>query len=274
MESSNIDLSAEWYFEDTSYVSVGYYQKDVDNFVGSAPVTENFYGLLDPSAGPRASQAIADLNAAGISVNETSLFSQVAANQLGETIYANGHNDNWYEANVDILPESGDPEMLFQYQSPVNNKSAKIDGWELAVQHFFGETGFGMQANYTLVNGDIGFDLAAAPSVTQFALQGLSDTANVVMMYENYGFHARLAYNWRDSFLNNAARFSSEPEFVEEYTQIDLNIGYEFTENLTVSFEGINLTGENFRAHGRTSAQLWQLEQFGARYAIAMRYNF
>ena len=274
MESSNIDLSAEWYFEDTSYVSIGYYQKDVDNFVGSVPVVENFYGLLDPSAGPRASQAITDLTDAGLSVNETSLFSQVAANQLGEEIYANGHTDNWYEANVDILPVSGDPEMMFQYQSPVNNKSAKIDGWELAAQHFFGDSGFGMQANYTIVNGDIGFDLAAAPTVTQFALLGLSDTANLVLMYENYGVHARLAYNWRDSFLNNAARFSSEPEFVEEYTQIDFNIGYEVTENLTVSFEGINITGENQRVHGRTNAQMWNLEQFGARYALAMRYNF
>lgn len=272
LESDNFDISAEWYFDDSSYVSVGYYMKDVDNFVGSAPVVSDFYDLRDASAGPRAEQARADLIAIGETVNETNLFSMMAANQLGVDYFSMTANE--FEAAVDIVPNADDPLMQFLYQAPVNNRSAQIDGFEIAFQHFFGETGFGLQANYTTVDGDIGFDLSAAPDVTQFALQGLSDTANVVAMYEKDGWSARLAYNWRDSFLNSAAKYASEPEFIESYSQVDLSIGYQVNENFSVSFEGINLTEENFRSHGRTRAQLWNLEQYGARYVFGARYTF
>ena len=72
----------------------------------------------------------------------------------------------------------------------------------MAWQHFFGDSGFGFQANATFVNGDVGYDLGADPAVAQFALEGLSDSANAVLIYEKYGLSARLAYNWRDAFLH------------------------------------------------------------------------
>ncbi|GAW95427.1 MULTISPECIES: TonB-dependent receptor [Colwellia] len=272
LESTNIDISVEWYFDDTSYVSAGYFRKDVDKFIGNAPIIGDYYGLRDPSAGPRALQAIEDLNAAGIAVNETTLFSQVAATQLGETIYADGHTDNYYEKEVDVFANSDDPLMNFLSQSPTNNKSAVIDGMEFAVQHFFGDSGFGFQANYTLVNGDIEFDLAS--TATQFALLGLSDTANLVLLYEMDNFSARIAYNWRDEFLNNAAIYSNEPEFTEEYSQLDFSIGYQVTEQFSMSFAGINITGEDPRKHGRTANQLTSAEEWSARYELGLRYTF
>ena len=44
---------------------------------------------------------------------------------------------------------------------PVNKKEAKIHGWEFGGQYFFGDTGFGVLANYTIVKGDVGYDVAA-----------------------------------------------------------------------------------------------------------------
>jgi len=41
-----------------------------------------------------------------------------------------------------------------------------------------------------------------------------------------------------------------------------------------VSFEAINLTGEDVRWHGRSSLQLWRLEDQGPRYAVGARYKF
>ena len=52
-------------------------------------------------------------------------------------------------------------------------------------------------------NGDVGFDVACDPNQNQFALTGLSDSANAVLMFEKFGLSARLAYNWRDEFLQN-----------------------------------------------------------------------
>ena len=60
----------------------------------------------------------------------------------------------------------------------------------------------------------------------------------------------------------------------EDYSQIDFNVSYDITEDLTVSFEGINITDENIRRHGRTSAMLWKLDELGARYALGVRYKF
>ena len=143
---------------------------------------------------------------------------------------------------------------------------------EFAVQHFFGDSGFGFQANYTLVNGDIEFDLTATD--TQFALLGLSDTANLVLLYEMEGFSARIAYNWRDEFLNDAAIYANEPEFTEEYSQIAFSVGYQVTEQFSMSFAGINITGEDPRKHGRTANQLTFAEEWDARYELGLRYTF
>ena len=272
LESDNVDLSIEYYFDDTSYVSLGFYDKRVKNFIGNEQVEENIFGLTDATAGPRAQAAIAELEALGIPLSDTTLFNMVAAMENGVDYFS--MTDEQFEAAYDVLPNSDDPLMTFINSKPVNNKSANIYGFEIAAQHFFGESGFGVQANYTTVNGDIGFDNNADPSVTQFALVGLSDTANLVLMYEKDAWQARVAYNWRDKFLDTTSQYVNEPGYTEDYSQIDFSVSYEVTDALTVSFEGINITDENMRRHGRTSAMLWRLDELGARYALGARYTF
>jgi len=106
-------------------------------------------------------------------------------------------------------------------------------------------------------------------------MTGLSDTANFVGFYDKDAWQIRVAYNWRDSFLESRTVGSgNEPEYVEDYAQIDVSIGYEINDNLSVTLEGINVTGENYRTHGRTKAQLLSLEDLGARYQAGLRYTF
>lgn len=289
LESNNMDVSAEWYFDDTSYVSLGFFEKRVNNFVGTEQTrrTLSEYGFIqDVTSGPRVQAAAAALQAAGIPINDTSLFTMTAAQ-------ANGRTAADYSAAIaagtqvafeqeiaflyDINAVPNDPETVWQVSKPVNNREAKLYGSELAVQHFFGETGFGVAANYTLVRGDVKYIDGFDPSVSQFALLGLSDTANLVLMYENYGIQARLAYNWRDKYLNNASRSNARnPVYVEEYAQIDFNISYEIpmVEGLNVSFEGLNITGEDIRTHGRSERMIEELYDLGARYALGVRYTF
>ena len=272
LESDNIDLSAEWYFAETSYVSLGYYEKRVNNFAGREPVIENVYGLRDATAGPRAIAAEAALIALGEEVTDTNLFAMVAATENNVDFYSMPAEE--FETHYDVIANSDDPLMDFTVTKFVNNKEAKIDGFEFAIQHFFADTGFGVQANYTTVHGDIGFDNNGDPNVTQFALVGLSDTANLILMYENDDLQARIAYNWRDKFLNTQAQYVNEPGYTEAYSQIDFNVAYQVNESLSVFLEGINITGEDTRTHGRTSVQLWNLSEQEARYALGARYTF
>lgn len=272
LESDNFDVSFEYYFDETSYVSLGFYDKRVENFIGNEQVEESIFGLTDATAGPRAQAAISELERLGIPLSDTSLFNMVAAMENNIDYFS--LTDEQFEADFDVLPNANDPLITFINSKPVNNKSANIYGFELAAQHFFGDSGFGVMANYTTVTGDVGFDVNADPSITQFALVGLSDTANVILMYEKDGLQARIAYNWRDEFLNSASHYINEPSFTESLSQIDFNVSYDVMENFTVFFEGINITEENSRTHGRTSAQLWRLEELGARYALGARYKF
>lgn len=285
LESDNIDVSAEWYYDDSSYVSVGLFEKRVSNFAGTEQIDTPWFGVRDQTAGPRAEAAVEALVAQGVAVDDSSLFLMMAvlsdptAFPGGAADYKTEEEQSTFNEDVarvyDIRPTAADPLTVFRTATPINNREAKIYGAEFAVQHFFGETGFGVQANYTLVRGDVGFNDAGDPSVSQFALTGLSDTANLVGIYEQDQFQVRIAYNWRDSFLAETNRGNSRnPRYVEAYSQIDLNASYNITESLSVSLEAINLTGENRRDYGRTSSQLWYLEDMGPRYQLGARYTF
>jgi TonB-dependent receptor len=169
---------------------------------------------------------------------------------------------------------AGDPIAVFDIQVPSNQKSATLDGWEMNLQHVFGDSGFGVALNYTVVDSNINYDNQSRQD--QFAIVGLSDSANVVAFYEKYGFGIRAAYNWRDEFLS--ATFDStgspNPNYTEAYGQIDISASYDITDAFTVQAEVINLTDEYQRVHGRHENQLLFATQTGPRYMIGARYKF
>jgi len=289
LESDNFDLSLEYYFSDTGYVSFAAFQKNVKNFIGNSVVQENLFGIRNQTGGPSAQTALAYLQSHGFPTDDSALFTATAmllnpgtftdsnGTWTGGLTNYNGTNAQHvaFATKYDILPTANDPLYTFNVNTPANNKDAKIHGFEFGGQYFFGDSSFGILANYTIVRGDVGFDVTADPSVNKFALTGLSDSANGVLMFEKFGLSARLAYNWRDQFLStlNQGGFHN-PVFVEPYSQIDLSVGYDINDHISVSFEGINLTGEDVRWHGRSDLQMWRLEDQGARYALGARYKF
>ena len=287
LESDNLDLSLEWYYDDASYASVGFFDKRVSNFVGTEQIDETHFGIRDQTNGPRAQAAAEALESLGVSVDDTSLFVMMAVLDNPQD-FPNGAADFVANGTVvdadfavdvatlyDLVPNEDDPLMVFRTATPVNNKQAHIYGAELAIQHFFGDTGFGIQANYTMVEGDIGFDVASDPGTSQFALTGLSDTANLVAIYENEFLQARVAWNWRDDYLARTNEGNSRnPVFVEAYDQLDASVTWLVNDRLAVSVEGLNITGENIRHYNRTPNQLFYLQDLGARYQIGARYTF
>lgn len=295
LESDNLDLALEWYFADASFISVTYWNKRVSNFIGNTVVRENLYGLRDPGAGPDAQTALAFLQSAtcasqvaaagndvdaACSANDTALFTALAmlrnAGATGGLAAYDGSSSQVLnmEAAYDLIGEADDPLYMFDVNRPVNQNKAKLRGWEIGGQYFFGDTGFGIYANYTAVNGDVGFNNASLDE--QFALLGLSDTANVMLMYEKYGWSARLAWNWRDEYLILANQNGSNrnPHYVEAYEQFDLSVSYAFNDRFSVGFEALNLTGEDVRWHGRSEKQFIRLLDQSPRYTLGFRYKF
>jgi len=228
--SDNLDLSLEWYYTNASYISAGYFRKNVANFIINSTEDLTFELadgslLTDPSTGD----------------------------------------------DVDN-PDAADETAVFTNTLPNNSESAIVDGWEIALQHTF-DSGFGIMANATLVDSNAELDAADITQV--FALTGLSDSYNLVGFYENGPLQIRLAYNWRDAFVQSLTQSNGDGvTIVEEYAQVDASGSYDLTDNISIFFEGINLTEEYVHKRGRFANQLLLVEDSGRRFAFGVRGTF
>jgi iron complex outermembrane receptor protein len=180
-----------------------------------------------------------------------------------------GQKLNGQDGNPIVDPSNGQV-ITFAVTKPSNVETADVEGLELAVQHMFGETGFGAVVNATFVSTNAEYDAKKFDS--SFALVGLSDSYNIVGFYENDKYQVRLAYNYRDQFLRTVV--DSEPSYVEDYGQFDLSASYNLTENVTITFDGINITGEETRWHARYKNQFLLAEESGPRYSVGVRASF
>jgi outer membrane receptor protein involved in Fe transport len=128
------------------------------------------------------------------------------------------------------------------------------------------ESGFGFQANATIVN---------STSEDDFQLEGLGDSQNLVGFYEKDGFQARIAFNNRESFLQTLRNpDTAEPEFVDTYGQWDISASYDINENFTVLFEGVNITDEYTEKHGSIASHFTEQVRSGTRYSVGLRGKF
>ncbi len=262
-ESDNIDLSVEYYYGDASYASIGYFRKDVKNFIGRDEVAEAVFDLPHPGLGPLAQEARAD--------------GAVTPGEIRDWILTNRPDAEGVDVDAGTITgvAGRDPSALFDLTIPVNIDEATVDGWELNVQHDFWETGFGVIVNATFVDGDVSYDNNTLGA--QFALSGLSDSANFIGYYENDMLGVRLAYNWRDTFWAGNGQSNvggSQPTYVDEYGQWDLNASYWYNDNLQLFLDVINLTDETAYVFGRQKDQPLFAVQQGTRYNIGVRYKF
>ena len=266
-KSKNIDLSAEWYYGPESYISVGYFHKNVSNYISSTQVSTNAFGLTTPvqvlngvtQYGPRYQAAI---NALGANATFGAIRDYIDTNFPGTVV------------NGTILAQPDDPLVNFVISQPFNSdQTAKIDGFEFAIQHNFWNTGFGTILNYTIVNSNQNYDntLPASTTPTQFAITGISDSANAVAFYDKNGIQARVAYNWRDQFL---AGGGLNPFYTEPYGQLDASASLTFFRNITAFVEAINLTGEDRRGHRRSDRNVTFVVKQDARYSAGLRFAF
>ena len=275
LESINYDLSSEWYYGEGSYISFGYFKKDVTNWITTGTIDSNIFNLADPLSGEkfRAATAALGANASNEDIR-TYIFENFADDP---NVQPKFDEDGELDGGTIVGdPDSDDP-INFRINVPVNgDQEYTIDGFEFNIQHLFGESGFGGIFNYTMVDSGLEYDNDSLEDTE--ALVGLSDTANVVFFYDKEGLQARIAYNWRDSFLNER-RVNGDltaPIYTDEYYQIDFNVSYEVpaVEGLTVFIEGINITDEYVTSYGRKQQLIYNITQTGSRYGLGVRYNF
>ena len=263
-KSTNLDLSLEYYYGDASYASVGLFWKDVDDWIAGSSVTTTYEGLHDVYLGQRWNNAVSAIEGRGEQATDTAIYNEIVANGIGI-----GEN------NRVLADPATDPLIEWTIDSPENVDARKVNGIELAVQHLFGETGFGVGVNATFVDGDVDVDNYYIGR--QKVLEGLSDSANLQVFYEKDGISVKVTGAWRDKYLVGLGLpdtgGDSAPLYAEEFLQWDLSVNYEVSDNMTVFFDGVNLTNETERKYSRFESQFVSAAQYGPRYVLGFRYT-
>jgi len=239
--STNFDLGYEWYYSDASAFSVAYFRKSIDDIIVNLTGPETF--------------ELADRTAAD-------------GFRCADALCAPPGDIDPGQPGVDIIAgteELNGQSEVYTVSRPRNGEDATVDGLELAITHVF-NNGFGITANATMVDSDVSI------AGDSFGLEGLGDSQNLIVFYENDRMQARVAYNNREGFLRRIDNgFNGEPVNTEEFGQLDISASYNVNDVYSVFFEGINVTEEELVQTGRFANQIYNIEDNGSRYAIGIR---
>ena len=139
----------------------------------------------------------------------------------------------------------------YSISSPQSAGSGHLDGMEVAYQQFFDFlpgplSGFGAQLNYTYIDGSTEAPAIAGGSSVTTPLGNVSKhNGNAVLLYEKYKISARLAYNYRGSFISAfnlpGAQLPNNQVFKPE-NHLDLSVSYDVGDHLTLTADATNLT--------------------------------
>jgi TonB-dependent receptor len=144
--------------------------------------------------------------------------------------------------------------VTYQVTRP-RNTDAKLKGAEFSYTQFYEGlpgwlSGFGTQLNYTYVDATAQIpDLLTSP--VQFyegPVTNVSKNAyNIILIYEKFGLSSRLAYNWRDEYIESYNQSGAQPPkavVVKDAAQLDFSLGYKVNDKVTVQFDATNLLDE------------------------------
>lgn len=144
----------------------------------------------------------------------------------------------------------------YQITRPYNLDKGLIRGFEIGYTQFFDFlpgwlSGFGVQANYTLVDSSGGANTIADPYGTatrtplvELPLEGLSKNSyNLTGIYEKGPWSIRLAWNWRSQYLLTSSDVSTNlPTWSGDFGQLDGSAFYNINKNVQVGIQANNLT--------------------------------
>ena len=178
----------------------------------------------------------------------------------------------WYCDHANLRGNADDPLANFILNTTVNKRSGVVSGWEIALQHLFGDSGIGMQFNATLIDGgDTGIDRNEIGR--QFLLDGLGNSGNFSIFFEDEKITARVALNSRGETVAGFGNYQ-QPLYVEERNQIDAAFAYRFNQQASIFVELQNINDEPTRLHARHKEMIFLAQDHGVISRIGFRYKF
>jgi TonB-dependent receptor len=264
--ATQFDIAFEHYFGDGNLVSATIFYKDVASFLKSSS-----FCAYEP-------EALADQN--------HTIFNNICIRPE-----ATGNSDNYIFASTqqefDAYLAEGRNGILTT--TVTNGSSGTVEGFELGYQQSLDFlpgpwAGFGINANYTH---------SASEDPDGVALEDISENAyNAQLFWEYADFGVRLAYTYRDRFLDNNFQkrvervgelvANRDPEiddptegndYRDDLSQLDLAANWDVNDTVSVFAYIYNITAEptiNQSVTGTT----WQVLETDRRYTFGVRAKF
>lgn len=170
----------------------------------------------------------------------------------------------------------------FQFNVPVNTPGGKLEGMELSWQQPFTFLpqpfdGFGAIFNYTYVDSKIQYVTSTGTPSLRTDLVGLSNNAySVTLYYERERFSIRASSTYRDDYLTTVpGRNNNDMEGTIGTRNLDVSATWRLTDNMDITFEGINLTDEPNDQYVDSVGDRASVYHFtGRQYLAGFRYKF
>ncbi|MCF2946955.1 TonB-dependent receptor [Paraglaciecola aquimarina] len=248
------DLSLEYYFSPSSFVSAGIFHKERTNLITS---------IQDEPAEP--------IGATG----------QIERDVTAPCEDGGIFNPNVPPENYNVFSSRTDTQgICVAKRSQINaNGTETQSGIEFAAQYDLSEyedelgwaSGFGIIANYTYQESGAALDefrnasgainqilgrtdtdnstpsLADDVVTERITLDKLSENAyNITMFYDKHDFSVRMRYTWRDAFTETLGRMRFNiPPVVGARGQLNMSVNYDVNEMVSVGIDGVNLTRDD-----------------------------
>jgi len=185
-------------------------------------------------------------------------------------------------------PLNGCSNGQYMISKSVNSEKGYARGVELSGQYFFDQNygmlnNFGLSGSYTYVktSNPINFGTAAAPRIVDTPQPFQSKhNFSISGMYEDKKLSARVVYTWRSpSILFGVSTNPIDGRYIGSYGILDASINYEIMPDLTLAFNGSNLTDKALnRFVGEPGTYQTGLERQhyanGRTFSVGLRYKF
>ncbi|GAB2505011.1 TonB-dependent receptor [Microbulbifer agarilyticus] len=242
LESNNLDLSFEWYFAENSLVAAGLFYKDMTNFEESQTIVTYMDDLRDLGLDENG----APYDTAELIKSADDLEGCMPRRIEGVAEY----DEDWLHSD-----ELTDLCAKFQTTSITNGKGAEILGAELQYTQTYDMlpgvfAGLGTMFNYTYQDSAYEQEVSSLdPSLLLPELPVAytpEHSYNATVFWEMNGHQLRLAYQGTSDQLARRV-WDNGSLWQEGRGTLDLSASYALNDNVTLSFNAVNLTDEGVR---------------------------
>jgi TonB-dependent receptor len=231
--SDNLDVGAQWYYQQNSYLSVGVFLKAVDNFIVNASSAADYGVIGTECTNPATKVALPACITVDVPYTITKPVNGPAANVYGIELawqHMFGDSGFGYQVNGTIVGTN----------RPYDQTARIISG--------FSVTGLSDSFNAVMFYDKDGFQVRLAANWQDSYL-------------DHFGQ------------IQNGSAFGTEPTFVNTNWNLDLSTSYDVTEQVTVFFEANNLTDATYSTHGRFSNQLLDVVDYGRKFKAGVHFK-